>query len=269
METAVFGTAKTISSRIAEVRLLIDKARMLEDVDEEFHDALCRSASVLLVSHIEGFLKDVVSSICIDLNYFVKDFSKMPDSVKRQFTLNWVHYEEVPERDVNSRARKLQDFFDEHSVPVRLTSPNVATSRNKNPSVKVIDKLFEPLGVNKIVSSLHSDYYQRVFEGSSSATYHLLRQCLANRSKVYSWPYRGCEDGEFMAPPNKGDPYAGSSLWVTFIEDILKRRHSIAHGVALKNTESPSSLSWDASKAEALMSGLMLFACGQIGSRYR
>ena len=269
METAAFGTAKTISTRMAEVRLLIDKARIFEDEDEAFHDALCRSASVLLVSHIEGFLKDIVSSICIDLNYFVGDFAKMPDSLKRQFALNWVHYDGLPDREVNSRAKKLQDFFDENSVPVRLLGQNMEADGGKNPSVKVIDRLFEPLGINKIVSSLHSDFYQRAFEGSSGANLLLLRRCLANRSKVYSWPYRECSSEEFMPPPKKGDPYAGNSLWVTFIEDILKRRHSIAHGTALENKENPTSLSWDVSKAEALMSGLMLFACGEIGSRYR
>lgn len=269
MNTAVFETAKTIPLRMAEVRILVEKAHCYKDSDEGFYDALCRSASILLVSHIEGFLKDLVSSICIDLNYFVKSFASMPDSIKRDFVYKLSFYEGVPAKEIDNRARILTRFFEENSVPVDLGLIAAREENGTNPSVKSIDKYFEPIGINKILSALHTDYYQRAFEGSTSATYTLLRDCRANRSRVFSWPYRGFPEGEFKMPPKKGDPYAGTSLWVTFIEDILKRRHKIAHGSALDNIESSASLERDIAKAEAMMTGLMLFACGQMGLKYR
>lgn len=269
MNTAAFETAKTIPLRMTEMRTLVGKAHYYKEKDEGLYDALCRSASVLLVSHIEGFLNDLVSSICIDLNYFVNDFALMPESIKRYFVYKLSFFEGVPSKDIDKRVRVLMEFFEENSVPVNFGLVAAGEQSGRNPSVKSIDKYFEPIGINKIVSSLHTDFYQRAFEGSTSATYRLLRECKANRSRVFSWPYSGFPEGEFKMPPRKGDPYAGSSLWVTFIEEILKRRHKIAHGSTMENNESSVSLERDIAKAEAMMTGLMLFACGQIGLKYR
>lgn len=269
MTTAAFETANTIPLRMTEMHALVRTAHHYKNKDERLYDALCRSASVLLVSHIEGFLTDLVSSICIDLNYFVSDFSLMPDSIKRDFVYKLAFYEGVPSKDIEKRVRVLTSFFEENSVPVNLGLIAAGDESRRNPSVRSIDKYFEPLGVNKIVSSLHTDFYQRAFEGSTGATYKLLRDCKASRSRVFSWPYGGFSENEFKLPSRKGDPYAGTSLWVTFIEDILKRRHKIAHGSTMENNASSESLERDIAKAEALMTGLMLFACGQLCSKYR
>jgi hypothetical protein len=268
MRTAVFEVANAIPLRMAEVKKLIQKAEYYEEKDEEFFNALCRSASVLLVSHIEGFLKDVVSSVCLDLNYFVSDFSKMPESLRREFVHRICYYEGIERKDLDRKIKGLMAFFDQNSVPIDLNLFSNDTVVGKNPSVHAIDKLFVPLGINKIVSCLHTEYYQSVFEGSTRATYRIIRECKANRCRVFAWPYVGFSEFEFQLPPKKGDPYSGDSMWVTFIEDILERRNQIAHGAELKNDESVVSLRRDVDKAEVLITGLMLFACGQVAKKF-
>ncbi|NHN89960.1 HEPN domain-containing protein [Acetobacter conturbans] len=268
MSTAVFEVAITLPQRMGEVRKLVEKAELCNETDPEFRDALCRSASVLLVSHVEGFLKDVVSSICADLNYFVRDFSRMPESMKRDFSYRISHYDGVPKCDIEKRTNKIKEFFTINSVPIDFDFLPIKENMG-NPTVSSIDKYFTPIGINKIVSSLSSDFYHQIFSGSASSAYKLLRKCKSSYSKVYSWPYQAYSNSDFKEPPNKGDPYATDALWATFIEDMLRRRHKIAHGSTLENTESTVNLERDINKVEIMITGIMIYACGKIGSYYR
>jgi hypothetical protein len=67
-------------------------------------------------------------------------------------------------------------------------------------------------------------------------------------------------DGEAKSKPQ--------SLWVTFVEEVVTRRHKIAHGESLLNFASSQELEVEVDKAEVLMSGLLYYFCGSICKQY-
>lgn len=56
-----------LDSRWNEISILLKTAKDYEKTNQVLHDAICRSVSVLMVAHFEGFYKDLIKNIIEDI----------------------------------------------------------------------------------------------------------------------------------------------------------------------------------------------------------
>lgn len=264
MSTAVFDVVQAVPGRMAELALLIDRAREKEVTDEPFYDALCRSCAVLLASHLEGYLKDLTRALVLDMNFYVSGFSNLPNGVKRNFCLKIAFYEGVEQREINERAKQIQAFFESNSVDVDFTAFKYRESTNKNPTSSVIDSAFEKLGLLGMVESL-SPCLDGVFNNDPRTDFRIRRDLTRFRAKMYGYPYaRLPTPYQFSHRTTKRTKGVSLTLWETFIQEVMARRHRIAHGDTMENEVSWEELGQDVGKMHVLMHGLAFSAASAL-----
>jgi hypothetical protein len=262
MSTAVFLVACSIPSRISELSRLTQLAAGEQTRSEDSFNALCRACSVLLASHLEGFLKDLAKSISTDLNYYLKSFSSMPEALKRSFCEKIAFYEGVPAEEVNQRIAQLLAFFSTNSVNIDLHAFTYKENKNRNAGPDVIEAALAKLGVPSVLNSMKNSRLENIFKNDANAT-HLMRRDLRRfRSLVYRYPYKPLpETYAFDFKNARGAQKASStSLWHTFIEEVMQRRHRIAHGDTMENDADVPILTQDIEKLDVLMHGLLFAA---------
>lgn len=269
MSTAVFSVACSIPGRIEELSRLTRLAEKEQSGSEESFNTLCRACSVLLASHLEGFLKDLSKSISTDLNYYLKSFSGMPDALKRSFCEKIAFYEGVPADEINTRVSQLIAFFSTNSVNIDLHAFTYKENKNKNAGPDVIETALGRLGIPSVLRSMKNSRFEHVFNNDVYAT-HLIRRDLRRfRSLVYHYPYRSVPtayafDFKGARGAQKG---ASTSLWHTFIEEVMQRRHRIAHGDTMENDADTTILTQDIEKLDVLMHGMLFAATTYLGKK--
>uniref|UniRef100_UPI003F49A68F HEPN domain-containing protein n=1 Tax=Cupriavidus taiwanensis TaxID=164546 RepID=UPI003F49A68F len=269
MSTAVFMVACSIPGRIEELSRLTRLAEKEQTRSEESFNTLCRACSVLLASHLEGFLKDLSKSISVDLNYYLKSFSGMPEALKRSFCEKIAFYEGVPSDEVNKRITQLIAFFSANSVNIDLQAFTYKENKNRNAGPDVIDGALAKLGVPSVLNSMKNSRLENVFKNDANAT-HLIRRDLRRfRSLVYHYPYRGLPETYAFDFKNARGTQKGSStsLWHTFIEEVMQRRHRIAHGDTMENDADATILTQDIEKLDVLMHGMLFAATTYLGKK--
>lgn len=257
MSTALFDLALSVPQRIAELNRLIDAAKRCEQDDEPLYNSICRSVSVLLASHLEGFLKELISSLIADMNSFRGGFSHMPAAMQRSFCEKIATYEGVERGDIEDRIRQLIAFFSKNSVPVDMSAFTYKDSANKNPTSAFIDSAMGKFGIPNIVSAVAGGKYDVIFDNDRFSTYILSRELRSFRSRLFHYPYRNMPSVYRFRFRGGSGMSKVQSLWHAYIEEILIRRHSVAHGDTLDNETSWAALKMDVLKLEVLMHGLM------------
>jgi len=262
MSTAAFEVACSIPKRIEELNRLTSLALIEESRNEDAYNTLCRACCVLLASHLEGFLKDLGKSLATDLNFYLKSFSRMPEAMKRSFCEKIAYYEGVPADEVNQRTIQLLDFFSANSVAIDLHAFTYKENKNRNTGPDVIESALAKMGVPSVLHSMMNGRLENIFKNDVALTYAIRRDMRRYRSLLYEFPYRHLPpDYAFnytSARKNKGK--AVSSLWHAFIEEVMRRRHSIAHGDTMTNDTNVTELSQDIEKIDVLMHGVLYSA---------
>ncbi|MBL3565387.1 hypothetical protein JMM59_10280 [Rhodovulum sulfidophilum] len=265
MSTAAFEACGAIELRVKELKALVEQAKAVMASDEASYDAICRSCCILISSHIEGGISDFSTSAVRDLNYFRKDFHRMPAPLKRTFCRQLAFFEGVPERSVNTRIDQLMTFFDSNSVPIDLDAVTYLETSNNNPKPSSIDKPFKKLGITGTLNALGSDFLLQAFSGSEGKQYWTLRRLKSFRSCLYRFPYGQVESGIFKDGSSK-KKLEDDDLWHTFLEEIVSRRNKIAHGQTLENPTSAVELEGDIFKMEVFLRAVSIFFFSRIGN---
>lgn len=269
MSTAAYEAIGKIEPRIKELRTLANAARVARDAGhEDIHNAICRSCAVLVASHIEGFIKDIVDSVRLDLNFHLKEFKLLPAALKREFCKNIAHYEGVRTNDVDKRIKQLISFFERNTVPVELDAFPYIENVNKNPKPSSVDAAFGKFGVNGALDALGSNLLLGIFSESAASHFKVKREMIRLKSTLYSFPYTQPNAAIFVED-NSQKRQHGDNLWHTFLEEILTRRHKIAHGDTLENPATVEELDHDISKLEVMVYSLAYFFCSKIGAGVR
>lgn len=81
MSTFLKEYLNQLEEQWTEVDVLITAASKCEENDKELFNAMCRSTSVLIVAHMEGFIKDLTKNLIRDLNAN-KEFSELPKAIQ-------------------------------------------------------------------------------------------------------------------------------------------------------------------------------------------
>lgn len=259
MSTALFELAASIPDRISELHTLINHAKSNEKETESLYNAICRATSVLLASHLEGFLKELTTALTTDLNYNLGSFGNMPKAMQRNFCERIAYYEGVAKTEIDERVKQLIAFFTKNSVSIDLKAITYKENPNKNASANFIESSLGKFGISGIISVLSGGKFEVVFDNYSRTNYILMRDMRRFRSILYSFPYRPLPNKyKFEFRSGKASRREGTqTLWHMYIEDVLTRRHKVAHGDTLGNETSWEELSQDTVKLEVLMHGLM------------
>ncbi|UNK53053.1 HEPN domain-containing protein [Rahnella aceris] len=261
MTTALYEVSQTIPIRISELNNLTDYAEFVKAKDEVIYNSLCRSTCVLISAHLEGFLKEIKKAIIQDLNFYHQGFASMPIPIQRLFCEKIAHYEGVPTSEVSTRIKQLIDFFSKNSVPVDLQAFNYKENPNKNPNADFIDLVFEKMGLRSMLNSLTKTPLERVFENNSNVNNMILRELKKLRSVLYKLPCNSFPSTyafEYIAP--KGKTAGSQSMWHSYMEQVLQRRHTVAHGDTMNNLTTSDELKSDIIKLEVLMHGILFSA---------
>lgn len=257
MSTAIFDVAMSLPNRIDELQRLVNLADVtLKNGDELGYNSLCRACCVLLASHLEGFVKDLSKSLISDFNFNLDSFSKLPPAVKHTFCRRIAFFEGVPEQEVNLRTKQLMSFFDENSVAINMQAFPYKEAENKNPNGDVIESSLKKLGVPAVLFSISGGRFETVFSNDPSSIYLVRRDIVRFRNFLFRFPYRSLPDAYKFDYSGMGGKQA-PTLWHSFINEIMKRRHTIVHGDTTANETTTAELRRDVEKLEVLMHAVL------------
>lgn len=262
MTTAIFNLAASIPKRVGELNTLVAKAGEIEESDEVLYNAICRATSVLLASHLEGFIKDLTEALVADLNEKLTRFERMPEALQRAFCRKILYFEGANGNEVNGRIEQLITFFRKHSVPIENKAFTYKENDNKNSTTAFIDSLFAKLGVPDVITSIANSRFEVVFDNDDQTNSKLLKDLARLRPFLAKFPHRRIPKQYRPTPRQKTDK--NTSLWHLYIEEILTRRHKVAHGNTLDNETSWKDLRLDVVKMEVLIQGLMYSAASYL-----
>jgi|GEM_PF-1287127 hypothetical protein len=294
IKTALYEASASIPDRIAELEVLMDHASTVQlwlengsfDNDYPFikttvlsqpHsaikgqlllDSLCRSCCVLLVSHLEGFIKDVNKAIIADLNDNVGEFSSMPESLKRSFCEKIAFYDGVPDDEKNERTKQLLAYFESNTVPINFSAFRYKESSNKNPTSNFIDNSFVKYGIHGLLNTLSKGLLYQVFENDIHKDYKAVRHSRRDRNFLIKFPYKIYPDYYKFQYKNKKEATSTKSLWYDYIDHILNQRHKIVHGDTTENNSSILNLRKDIAKLNILMHGIIFSVANYLGKKF-
>ena len=212
-----------------EVELLIHMAEQMED--EEFkHQVLCRTTIVLIVANFEGFLNEIIRCLIKDINanqFFRFTSSRMKKTYCTQFFGD--------ERGNEKKITKLIGKFDELDALYDIEP--FLYENNKNPKASVIEKLFNEISNKEFFAYLTECDLEEVFENEMSVTNGYVNKLKnAALSGTDNFPYQLELDGLGFNLDKKKAP--ADCLWKLFMNETLKARHTVAHGISQDNTMS-------------------------------
>jgi hypothetical protein len=253
MSTIAFEFFRNFDARWSEVNILLDIAKETEDTDPKFK-VLCRAATVLVVANFEGFLTETLNSIIGDINlnsYFKYTSNRMKETFCSQFF-------DLSEKGNDKRIRRLAEMFDE--LDVKYSKEPFLFENNKNPKASVIEKLFEEIGGSNFFGYISECDIEKVFE--NDVDYNLiLHNLMMERllSGTENFPYNINVDNigfNYELKKPKKD-----CLWMTFLDETLKARHVVAHGVSLDNSLSIEEISGIIEKVKIIELSFGILVC--------
>lgn len=220
MATFVYEYINELENNWQEVDILLDYAEDLKnnEENEKLYNALCRSISVLLVAHLEGFLKNLIKNLINDLNYNLS-FVNMPEDIKTKYCEKYLGDEKV-------NLAKLKDKFEFYNI--KITEDIFSVNGNKNPKASIIDSIFKNFGLQNIffhVKELHNDQIFDDMPLSNSITLLTsIKNDLLEGTKFFVYNFNS--DTKY----NKKMNTPPKTMWEEFLEQINKSRHDVAHG---------------------------------------
>lgn len=229
MSTFASDFVDEFDARWDEVSILIRMAEELGEENEEY-SVLCRAAIVLIVANLEGFIQETIKCLIADVNSN-NAFSITSEKMKRTFCGQFIDIERGNEKKIT----KLVELF-EH-LNVRYTVEPFFYENNKNPKASVIDKYFEEIGGKNFWGYITDCDIEKVFENDSDIIRNLLdtlRNVLV--LGVEDFPYNIVLSS--LGYNLSGAKVSDECLWKVFLNQTLKARHDVAHGVSQDNTMS-------------------------------
>jgi hypothetical protein len=250
-----------LEERWSEIEILIEQIKLQSNDDVK--NVLCRSAVVLLVAHLEGFMKEASSTLIKDLNHHCS-FTEFPKRIQKTYCSLFLSTINDSGGIDNRIQGKLLEEFGE--LNARLTVEPFLFDRNKNPSPTVIEIILNNFGVKDFFKLLHKSSLDIVFENNSSETLTFLEKLRNYTTQaVVSYPYR-INLEKYEISTKDGKLAREDSLWVSFIDELLRKRHSIAHGSSFQNEITINELEDAKTKVQILQYSiaLVLFNSGII-----
>ena len=261
MSTFVYEFISSTDERWKEIPLLLDAAA--RGSSDDLRDALCRAATVLVVSHFEGFIKDAARAIVDDINKY-STFRNTPSQIKRVFCRSFTGANSSkPTKEENEREERLIDLLD--GLDTKLDA-DPFTGGTSNPKPDVVERICNSLGASNFFALLNESKLDVAFSGTDSDVAELLGLMRTHLlDGVQEFPYKVKPSLFDMGKPHGKSRSGGggkATLWETFLDDLLEKRHVIAHGTSILNRLSDQEIRRLHTKTQLLMHAVLLAMCG-------
>lgn len=233
MSTYLFDFVAQLDEKWKEVDVLLDEAKQHEESNSNLYNALCRSITVLIVAHLEGFTKSLVKAVIRDVNQEYA-FGKLPSAMQRTYCKKYLGESHSKDKAYEQKTRFLMEKFCEAGV--KITHDPFLKYPNKNPKPDVIEDIFDNFGISKIFSKLHESSLDDVFLEGGKDLEEKISNCkyyLKDSTSVF--PYL-CSTENLNI--KSGGKAKGRTLWQAFLDEINQKRHEVAHGNDFENSES-------------------------------
>ncbi|HFV9290968.1 TPA: HEPN domain-containing protein [Serratia fonticola] len=258
MTTFIADYLETVDLQWNEVDILAEEAIKVESNQPDLYNALCRSITILIVAHMEGFIKGVVKNIISD--YSCIEFKNLPQAVKVTYCKKHLGFDETAFKNYHERIKNLISDFD-LSTNFKISHEPFIFDKNRNPKPDSIGNIASRFGVSDIFKNLNQSRFDDIFSMTStqiSNALPLLNE--TTKRKVREFPYR-IRKNIYKTKPEK---CIGRSLWQTFLDDLNHKRHIIAHGSDFNNTTDIRTLLELKDKVRILQLSFILIICSEL-----
>lgn len=262
MSTSAHDLTVSMDDRWREVEILVERA-LQEVPGESLYNALCRSATVLMVAHFEGFIKACVKAVIKDANEF-SHFENLPKPLKRTYCSQLARaVDEKDGKHLNNRVAKLIEIFDNLGAKVEESSflvRNEFDNDQNNPKPALIETICNNFGIERFFDRINDSALDIVFKDERGGIEELKRNLLdhlVESSKDY--PYT--VDSSLFKITLDSKPKNSSRTWQDFLDETLNQRHRIAHGTSVDNTTAPDEIIQTKNKLLILQYALLLILC--------
>ncbi|QLE09952.1 hypothetical protein HYD28_13880 [Pseudoalteromonas shioyasakiensis] len=254
MDTFVRDYISELDQRWGEVDILIEQAEKCIEENLLLYNALCRSISILMVSHMEGFMKDITRNVIQDINNNL-DFHQIPHSIKRTFCIGYLGSE-------NSSAHRIENMIADFSEykDVKLKPEHFLVKDNKNPKPQLIKDILAGFGISDIFQNLHSSFFDNTFESSQKASRNLNRLKNIINIVTSKFPY----DGSINRFNLNKEKYRNRTLWQEFLDNLNQNRHKIVHGNMFDNIDSINEIKLRLDKVKILQLLVVYVLCSKV-----
>jgi hypothetical protein len=269
MTTFAYALVDSVDARWSEINLLIIEAESRSN-NIDFYNALCRSISVLMIAQFEGFIKDTARAVIDDINKF-SSFKEAPSALKQRFCRSFLEKEnEKGSEELQGRITKLIGMFDGLETQFTLEPFLVkdVQDHDKNPSPSVIDRITANFGVRDFFKSINGSDLDSIFSDTSSEIEKLkikLRDHVILGIEHY--PYK-LKPINFNIGLNTLETNVSSkkvrTLWQDFLDNMMARRHGIAHGSISENPNSIEEIRNSLMKLEILQLAILMVICEKV-----
>lgn len=223
MSTFAYDLFSNFDERWKEVYILLN---MIDNSDkQEEVDALCRANTVLITANFEGFISETIRMIISDVNRF-GHFKDTPYKMK---SIHCSQYIDINDKNQKKRLDKLVNDFSD--LNTKYVIAPFLYENNKNPKPKTVEDYFDKLGGKNFFSYITDCGLEIVFENDKELTHSLIQ-------KLYTSLINGVERYPYLIDLtsidfNLNNRKVNDCLWITFLNQTLKDRHSVAHGMTL------------------------------------
>lgn len=229
MSTFASDFIDKFDARWDEVSILIGMAEELGEENEKY-SVLCRASIVLIVANLEGFIQETIKCLIADVNSN-NAFPITSAKMKRTFCSQFIDVERGNEKKIT----KLVELF-EH-LNVNYTLEPFLYENSKNPKASVIDKYFEEIGGKDFWGYITDCDIEKVFENDSDIVRDVLdtlRNVLVLGVENFPYHLDLSSTGYNLSKAKVTE----ECLWKVFLNQTLRARHDVAHGISQDNAMS-------------------------------
>lgn len=256
MLTFVNLSLTSLNTRLKEIDLILKEAQKISETNQDLYNALCRSAQILLSAHFEGYLKELVKSAVDDINHF-SNFKSANFDLKKRFCEYFISpsKDEKNSKKTFEKVKELIEILD--TLDTKFKREHFY-SDNSNPKESVLEKIAGQFGIENFFKKLQKSNLDIVFSNTNSDNSTLcetIKKHLLESTEKY--PY---EIDKSILEIDESKPDS-DNLWSTFLSNLLKRRHDIAHGREIENSVGHEIIDSDKTKIEILAYIFTVYIC--------
>lgn len=239
MPTFLSEFTKDIDLRWEEVDLLIAQCEIAENDNPKLYSALSRSISVLIVAHLEGFIKDLAKAVIHDINQYC-DFSRLAIGIQRTYCRKFLVNQDNISGNYQFYVVQLIEKFSESQCSI--SHEPYLISDNKNPKPDVLKTVLSNFGIKNIFSNIKESDFDEIFAdmplNEIQDNTQLAKEILLEDLDIF--PYSSALDTFKLQETKVAN--SERTLCQTFLDEINQKRHEVAHGNIFNNSESPKVL---------------------------
>ena len=262
MTTFALELAVSVNDRWKEIELLTELAQR-NSSHEALYNALCRSATVLMIAHFEGFIKSCVRAVIEDANTLAM-FAELPNAMKRTHCSKLVKgIDEQDSKHLNQRILKLIGIFDQSGAKMddsHFLVLNQYDNDQNNPSPDLIQKICLNFGVEAFFERINESDLDIVFVDEKTGVEELNSRLFEHlREGLKDYPYK--VESSLFNIKTLSSKCKTRTFWQTFLDEINRQRHMIAHGTSMDNSSSPDEILKSRRKLQILQYAFILMLC--------